>query len=324
MYVGSDDGRFQAVNRLTGEAVWQRTIEGTTQGIHGSPAITADLVYIGAYNGTLYAFDRQTGDPAWEYQAGFQIGASPVVVPEHGRIYNTHEKSAQGGGLIVAVDARTGEEAWKYEIRAHPHSSVAIHRGKDLLFVGDNLAKVHAFDLTRGLKTWEVTLGANEDGEESDIKTTPTVIESKNLVVVGAWSKQVHAFDVDSGALVWEYYAGARIMGSTAYASGREAVYVGSLSPSSSVHAIDVNTGDELWATKLGGSVMSSPAVSGDESLVVVGCHDGNLYALDADDGSVVWQVRVGGVVSGSPALVGNHVYITARSGDLVAFETGM
>lgn len=323
LYVGTDDARFLAIDRMTGETRWQRDIENTTQGIHGSPAITEDLVYIGAYNGTLYAFDRVSGEPAWEYQAGFQIGASPVVVPEHGRVYNTHERSAQGGGIVVCVDARTGAEVWQYQIRAHPHSSVALHRGKNLLFVGDNLAKVHAFDVTVGQKVWEVTLAANEDGDESDIKTTPTVIEDKDMVVVGAWSKYVHAFDVDDGALLWEYYAGARIMGSTAYSPMRETVYVGSLGPSNSVHAIDVNTGAERWAFKTGGSVMSSPAVSGDESLVVVGSHDGNVYALDATDGSLVWQHRVGGVVSGSPALVGNHVYITAKNGDLVALETG-
>lgn len=324
LYVGTDDARFFAMDRMTGDVKWQNDIEGTTQGIHGSPAISQDTVYIGAYNGTLYAFDRETGDEMWSYTKGFQIGASPVLVPEHGRVYNTHEHASTGGGWVVSVDARTGEEVWAYRIRAHPHSSVAMHVGKGILTVGDNLAKLHGFNAETGEKIWEIDLPQpNDEGGESDIKSTPTVLEDADLVVVGAWSKYVHAYNIEDGSLAWEYYAGARIMSSAAYAKGRQAIYVGSLSPERALHAIDATNGEELWKLPMGGSVLSSPAISGDESLVVVGSGAGHVSAVDAETGELVWRHEIGGPVTSSPSLVGEHVYVTAREGDLVAIETG-
>lgn len=324
LYVGTDDARFLALDRMSGDVLWRNDIVGTTQGIHGSPAVSADVVYIGAYNGTIYAFDRASGDELWTYTKGFQIGASPLLVPEHGRVYNTHEHADTGGGWVVSVDARTGEEVWAYRIRAHPHSSVAMHVGKGILTVGDNLAKLHGFDASTGEKLWEVDLPQpNDEGGESDIKSTPTVLEDAGLVVVGAWSKYVHAYNVEDGTVAWEYYVGARVMSSAAYAPGRQAVYVGSLSGQNALHAIDATNGRELWTFPTGGGVLSSPAVSGDESLVLVGSGDGNLYAVDAQTGLLAWKHEIGGSVSGSPTLVGEHVYITARKGDLVAIETG-
>lgn len=324
LYVGSDDARFAAYDRHTGAQLWEHNIEGTSQGIHGSPALSTEMVYIGAYNGTIYAYDRESGEQMWSYQKGFQIGASPLFVPEHGRIYCSHEKSSNGGGYVVSVDALTGEEIWSYQIRAHPHSSVALHKGANMLVVGDNLALLHGFDASTGEKIWQVQLPQpNEDDGDSDIKSTPTVLEGLELVAVGAWSKYVHAYNIHTGELAWETYAGARIMSSAAYAPGREALYVGLLSPGNGVLALDANTGQELWRFDAGTSVLSSPAVSGDESLVVVGAGDGFLYAIDADTGQQVWKHEVGGSVTGSPALVGSHVYVTARNGDLVAVETG-
>jgi outer membrane protein assembly factor BamB len=324
LYVGSDDARFGAYDRHTGQKVWDTVIPETTQGIHGSPALSQDMAYIGAYNGTIYAFDRESGEQRWSYQKGFQIGASPLFVAAHGRVYCSHEQSSTGGGFVVSVDALTGAEVWAYRIRAHPHSSVALHEGKNVLVVGDNLALLHGFDASTGEKLWEVQLPQpNEDDGDSDIKSTPTVLEALDLVAVGAWSKYVHAYNIQTGALAWETYAGARIMSSAAYAPGRKALYVGMLSPGNGVLAVDATNGQELWRFDAGASILSSPAVSGDESLVVVGAGNGMVYALDADSGQEVWRHEVGGAVTGSPALVGSHVYITARQGDLVALETG-
>ncbi len=322
VYVGSDDGRFSAFDADTGDVKWQTTIENTTHGIHSSASIgPKGLVYIGAYNGAIFAYDRDSGERVWESKLGFQIGASPIYVPSHGRVYCAHERNSSGGGYAAGFDALDGRPIWERAFDAQAHSSPAVDTQKNLLFVGDNLAIIHAYDLKSGDELWHHELHqTNKD--QSDIKSTPTVVASKGLVVFGAWSNKVHAFDERTGEQKWALDVGANIMSSTAYAPGREVIYVGSLFPTHALHAIDVNTGEEIWRADLGYAILSSPAVSADESLVVVGTLDGNLYAVDADDGSTVWKYHVGGQVSGSPALVGTKVYVTARKGDLVALET--
>lgn len=320
VYVGSDDARFGAYDAENGEQLWEVEIPDTTQGIHGTPTIGADHVYVGAYNGRLYAFDKSSGEQLWEYEKGFQIGASPVLVPEHGRIYNTHERSDKGGGHIVSVDAATGEEVWQVEIRAHPHSSVAVWVDGDMLYVGDNLAILHAIDTAKGKKVWDYQLPQTGE-EQSDIKTTPTVVEEHGLVVVGAWSKKVHAFDLEDGEIAWETDLGAKIMGSTAYSPANDLVYVGTMGPTEALHALDAETGEERWRAETGSSVMSSPAIDADEMYVVVGSGR-NLWAFDAASGEEVWRHEVGGSVTGSPALWQDRIFVTAKLGDLVAVET--
>ncbi len=319
LYVGSDDARFGAYDVETGDLLWEVEVPETTQGFHGTPSIGAEMVMIGAYNGTLYAFDRETGETKWEYTNGFQIGASPALVPEHGRVYNTHERSNKGGGQIVAVDALTGEEVWDVAIRAHPHSSVAVSVEQNRLFVGDNLAILHAVDTETGEVAWTYQLPQPGDSQ-SDIKTTPTVIEEHGLVVVGAWSKKIHAFDMESGELVWETEVGASVMGSTAYSPKHGLVYLPTLSPTRGLHAFDVETGEEKWKYESESGVMSSPAIDMDEKYVVVGSGP-HMFAVDAETGEELWKVEVGGNVTASPALWGDRIFITAKLGDLVAYE---
>lgn len=322
VFVGTDTSKMLAVDRATGEVRWEVTIEDTTSGVHGSPAIGPDgLVYIGAYNGRIYAYERDSGALVWSSKLGFQIGASPVYVPDHGRVYCAHERSNTGGGFAAGFDALDGDTIWAREFNAHAHSSPAIDTDKNLLFVGDNLAILHAYNLESGDKIWDHQLEQPGDSQ-SDIKSTPMVVSDKDLVIFGAWSDKVHALDERSGDEKWSIDLGANVMSSTAYAPGREVVYVGTLHPTRSVHALDVDTGEELWRTQLGGAILSSPAVNADESLVVVGAYDGKLYALDAETGDIVWTHQVGGQVSGSPALVGNEVYVTSARGDLVALTT--
>lgn len=320
VYIGSDDARFGAYDALTGEQLWEVEIADTTQGIHGTPTIGADFVYIGAYNGRLYAFDKESGEEAWHYEMGFQIGASPVLVPEHGRVYNTHERSSSGGGHIVAVDALTGEEAWNFSVRAHPHSSVAVSPANDLLFVGDNLAIVHAIDTTSGKKVWDYQIPQTKD-EQSDIKTTPTIVEPHDMVVVSAWSGKVHAFDMFDGTIRWETDFGSNFMGSPAYSPERDLIYVGVPGSVDALVALDAATGAEVWRAPTGANVTSSPALGTDQERVVVGSGK-SLFAFDAATGDEIWRHEIGGSVTASPALWRNYVFIAARAGDLVAIET--
>jgi outer membrane protein assembly factor BamB len=321
VYCGSDTGRFVAVDADTGTIVWEAQIEDTTQGIHGSPAIIGDLVHVGAYNGTIYSYNKDDGTPVWDFTLGFQIGSSPVVVPEWGALYSSHEKSDTGGGHLIAINARTGAPLWQWNIRAHPHSSVAVDVEREMVFVGDNLGIIHAWDATNGQKSWEIKLDPpTPEGGESDIKSTPTVVAQHGLVVFGAWSTRIHALDVSTGEEVWSYQTDARIMSSAAYAPTRDVVYVGGFDRK--LHAVRAEDGVGVWTFDAGSGILSSPAVSGDEVAVLFGAYNGLLYAVNAEDGSERWTHQIGGRVTGSPTLVEDRVYVTAQGGDLVALRT--
>ncbi len=215
VYCGTDTGKFVAARVADGHVLWQAQFENTSHGVHGSPAIVGEFVYVGAYDGAVYAFDRRSGALRWRYELGYQVGSSPAVVPAWGLLFSSHERSPQGGGVVVALDARTGAEIWQQPTEAHPHSSVAVDVDRALVFVGDNRGIVYAFDAHTGRERWRHELDRS-DGK-ADVKTTPTVIPEKNLVVFGAWSGEVYALDETTGHLAWKHSTGGRLMSSTAY-----------------------------------------------------------------------------------------------------------
>ena len=316
LYCGTDTGRFVSARVDDGSIVWEVHFDGTTHGVHGSPAIVGDTVYIGAYDGVLRALDRFTGRERWRYAWGDQIGSSPAVVPAWAMVFSAHE-TVPHGGAIAALDARTGEELWRQPTIANPHSSVAVDVTRERVFVGDNSGTLYAFDARSGRALWRRVFA---DADRVSIKTTPTVVESLGLVIFGAWSGHVHALDEDTGATRWVRDVGGRIMGSTAYDEARGVVFVGT--PRGYLHALEVVDGRERWSYPVGARIVSSPAISGDGRAVVFGAENGRVYAVWASDGRLLWSIAIGGRVSGSPSLVGDRVYVTTHGGALIALRT--
>lgn len=317
VYCGTDTGRVVAARVHDGSIVWDVQLPHTVNGIHGTPAVVDNTVYIGAYDGTLYALDRTTGSPRWQRTIGFAVGASPAVIPAWSTVFSAHE-DPDGTGYVVALDAHTGATHWQQPTTAHPHSSVAIDVGRELVFVGDNAGTVYAFDARTGSQRWRRTLD-RVDGK-ADIKTTPTVIPELGLVVVGAWSGKLIALDETSGAVVWQHVTGGKLMGSTAYLPSTRTVFAGL--PSGRLIALDAATGRLRWERTIGARIKSSPAISGDGDAVVFGASNGRVYALATADGREIWSIWVGGHVSGSPTLVKRRIYVTAQYGSLSALET--
>lgn len=54
VYVGSEDGKFYAVDCKTGKEIWEYATGGM---ITSSPAVDNGMVYVGSEDGKLYAFE---------------------------------------------------------------------------------------------------------------------------------------------------------------------------------------------------------------------------------------------------------------------------
>ena len=88
------------VRRVTpeGEVVWGSSVEPTTRGIHGTPAVANGTVYVGAYDGALYAFDLDSGERFWRVKLGDAIGSSPGYYD--GTVYIAVEYDDPSGALF--------------------------------------------------------------------------------------------------------------------------------------------------------------------------------------------------------------------------------
>jgi outer membrane protein assembly factor BamB len=170
---------FIAVNKYTGQVVWQRNDpgEGILHGQWSCPAVGVmggkkQVVFPGG-DGRLYAFDPQTGNLIWSFQANpkgtvYKLGglgtrneiiATPVICddkvfislgqdPEHG----------EGPSHLYAVDGTKNGDItdtgiiWHNAEVQRAMSTVAIHDG--ILYHCDLSGTFRAIDVNSGKTLW--------------------------------------------------------------------------------------------------------------------------------------------------------------------------
>ena len=147
--VGSKDGNCYAVNRETGQLIWQTSVtDGSlTGGIISSPSAAYGRIFMGATvgsrTGKVVALDQRTGEILWvSPQPAAIIGASAVA---GGAVL-----IGGADGRIRAYDVNSGAELWSAQ-RAPMVGGVSI--SQDRVFIGANDNSVYAFAISRATPT---------------------------------------------------------------------------------------------------------------------------------------------------------------------------
>jgi outer membrane protein assembly factor BamB len=94
VYAGSLSGSFFALDRETGEKVWEFKAR---EGIVIAPIVIGDTVYFGDVAGWLYGLEARSGELVWEFQTGGQVIASPAVAGDVLFL-------ASGGGKLYGIE----------------------------------------------------------------------------------------------------------------------------------------------------------------------------------------------------------------------------
>jgi outer membrane protein assembly factor BamB len=76
VYVGSDDGKVDALNALSGAILWTTTTGGA---VDSSPTVEKDVVYVGSDDGKVYALNALSGAILWTTTTGGAVDSSPIV-----------------------------------------------------------------------------------------------------------------------------------------------------------------------------------------------------------------------------------------------------
>jgi outer membrane protein assembly factor BamB len=298
--VAADTGKLRRV-RPSGEVRWVSEVEPTSRGMHGTPAIANDSVYVGAYDGALYAFDLETGRREWRRPLGDAIGSSPVYY--NGVCYIAVEYTAPASGSVAAVDAATGAQLWgDGRPTSHPHSTIAIDREAGRLVVGSNDGNCYAWTFPGLDRAWSF---------ETDAPIKGPIATHGGLAIFGSWDDHVYGVDLADGREVWAREAGAEVMTGPAI-DPAGTVYVGS--HDYRVYAMAATTGEVQWSFATGGSLIGSLTATPDH--VLVGSYDTQLYAIDADTGEEIWSVAGTGSATSAPQVTDAAVYYAERRRD--------
>ena len=98
VYVGTESGRFYALDRQTGDELW--VLDPTAgMGMLESPSVSDGILYVESSEGYLLSLDAGTGELIWGFQKGFFSGVRTYTVVE-GVVYVNSL-----GGAIYAISA---------------------------------------------------------------------------------------------------------------------------------------------------------------------------------------------------------------------------
>lgn len=285
VYIGDYAGWLTALDRFTGEVVWESKLGGS---IGASPVVVGDEIYVGVEtprpDGFLAVVDRNSGALLRDSQRfGDHTHCTPTIDPLLGRVY-----IGSNHGNFHCIEARTMQELWRFSSEGAP----------DTLPLVTPAGEFHG-----------------------QIKSTAALVEQR--VLFTSWDNRLYCLDAGDGAELWSFASASRSMSSPAVDPERRRVYFGS--HDSTVYAVDFDTGGELWRFRTGARVYSSPVIvpraDGQGNVVVIGSYDAGVYMLDEDDGKALWQARMSGAVTSVPLVHGGRLFVSSDGGDLVCWE---
>jgi outer membrane protein assembly factor BamB/orotate phosphoribosyltransferase len=313
IFRGCDAGRMQAFDAVTGRIIWEYQATGAAQGkgIWSSPVYHDGQIFFGAYNGVVYCLNAADGEVVWAQSHGDWIGASPVVVPQHGLVYVGIEYQrpwAQGG--IAALNMRTGHKIWEHLVRKFQHGSPAYWAGGDLIVWGTADHVMAGIQAKSGKTVWTFKT-------RRSVKYAPAICERRSLVAFASFDKSIYVLDAATGVKLGEWetdeicYTTPLIVGDRLFCgSGDRHLYV-----------IDLKTLTLINKISAGARVYSSPRLI--DRRVMVGTNGGLVLEIDPDTLEIMGRLQLEDAVTNAIAATpdGRRIFVSTAMNHLYAFE---
>lgn len=287
VYVGLTNHRMLALNKDTGEQVWEFKAHLP---ISASALVHDGIAYVTSSGNIIYALDAQTGDQLWRHKIRGNVKTTPAL--RDGRLY-----AADDEGNLYFIDADDGRRRFRF-LTAGSASGPPVVSGDTAYFPsGGSLYAINngvkgmpgLYWIKRSwfqLWIWQVPLVPAPPAQRGERwRFAPEERESQGVVASPVLADGV-------------YYLG----------DGDGLFY-----------ARDAATDDELWRFEAGGGIVSSPVILGER--VYFGARDEMLYALNRADGSAVWTLDLGSPIELPPAYSGGHLFVRTADGQVHAVE---
>ncbi|WP_440772148.1 outer membrane protein assembly factor BamB family protein [Natronorubrum sp. DTA28] len=316
------DGEVHALDAADGTLEWKTENIGAT----GTPAVTADLVYVGGER--LTQLERDDGEICCQSDLGYDEAIpSPAIAND--RVFVVAD------GVLYAVDAHDNEERWQFEPDGDPLYEQPVAVGGGVVFAVSE-SRAFALELEDGTVRWtdDEPVGDDEHSRfmEPNPRQTSSPVATDDVVAIGSADTDEYSmwplgyttlYDVetgekrascerapfDPGPITDDRFYGLDSHNGTGY---------------------DRETGEELWNTEVNTYRVPSMAVG--DGIVYAGLTiDGigydpddvpeeidGVYALDAETGEIEWSVGTNEIPT--VAITDGTVY--ASSETLVAIRS--
>jgi outer membrane protein assembly factor BamB/adenine/guanine phosphoribosyltransferase-like PRPP-binding protein len=312
IYMGLEKGALVCVDAQTGEAVWEYPVPVThTKGVWSSPAHHQGRLYFGAYNGNVYCLDAATGAEIWKNPACEWVGSSPLIVPEHNRLYIGLEyQRPRAMGSNAAFNLDTGARVWETPQKKYQHGSAAYYAPLDAVVFGNADHNVTAYEAETGKIIWQC------DTERSH-KYPPAVDLERGRIISTSFDGNIYVIDGQTGKRLAAFqtedicYTTPLVHGGKIYAgSGDRHMYI-----------IDADTLSLIEKIDTGARVYSSPRLI--DGRIVFGNNGGRIFELDPVSNEIIGVSQlpdaVPNAVIGSPD--GTMMYAATHMNEIYAIK---
>lgn len=172
--VGYPDGKLDAVDKQTGQLIWQRNIAFATGGsdverlvdIDADPIVRGDQVYLASYQGYVGTLSVSTGDFIWQKPASVYKN----IILSGDTLYYVDSDD-----VIWARNRSNGQVKWKQEALKARGLTEPVVIDNRLLF-GDKSGFLHGLDTSNGELVSRTTM-------DSPILAAPVVSDSSVYVL---------------------------------------------------------------------------------------------------------------------------------------------
>jgi alpha-tubulin suppressor-like RCC1 family protein/outer membrane protein assembly factor BamB len=297
LYVGTANGRLNAVDFETGETNWSVRLPAAPT---SSPTVNEDgLVYIGTANGSIYGIS-DLGDEGSIDFAKF-IGAGKVASPavdDDGNIY----AGTTGNGLhaLRPDSSKLWSTFFSNDVRSP--------------MIAEDKIYVVAGGWVRGVNP--------ENGAVESSFTPRAAIQGlpalglEDTVYFGANDSRVYALNASGDTNDWRFNTGKNVASSPAVGADGS-IYIGS--DSARIFCLNSN-GVLLWKVATAAPVRSALSI-GVDGTIYAGCDDGRLYAVSAA-GELLWTVKTKAPVRSAAVLDAFGVVYFASGRNVFAIQT--
>jgi outer membrane protein assembly factor BamB len=261
VFVGSGDGRFVALDLITGEKIWE--MKGgdkfpSAATLVDAPDGSGQWILVNGYDGVSRCLRTADGSEVWTYQTDDHINGTPAIID--GRLV------AFGGCDRVVHVLNLADGTRVNEVTTDAQITNTIATAGSMIFCSNHANQVIATEAEADSLSWVYQPG------EFAFFTAPAIDDTH--VYIGCRDKSLHAIRRADGEGVWTFPTGGRVESSPL--AFDNAVVFGS--SDGRLYAADLADGTERWRLDLGEDLTAAPVYSGGRLIIAGG--RGTLFII--------------------------------------------
>ena len=297
--LGSETGRFYALDKNTGSEVW--SYKGTSS-VKGTPSVVNDNVVFAQGDGTITCLKISDGSLMWQSlaHANEDMPLEDGTTAGGGMIF-----VSKSDGKLYALDAKNGHVLWTYQASEQGLRETPGY-GDGLVFLGEYGGIMSIITPSNGKRV--------SGGGAGGAINTPVVKNGK--VYYSSWDGSVQAVQIKDVIPLWDVKVGDPVTSSPAVNEG--IVAVGTVR--GIVAAIDEASGNLLWKFETNGGTISGNLIVS-EGLVFACTGSGTFYAIDKSAGRARFNLDTGAGIETNPLLSGGVFYFGNYNGVVYAVQ---